>query len=112
MECVFCGIVSGEIKSDILYQDEQVVAFPDINPSAPVHLLVVPRKHIESLADLSEEDGPLIGHIAAVARQLAQEKGIHKRGYRLLVNSGPDAGQVVPHLHFHLLGGRKLGGLG
>jgi histidine triad (HIT) family protein len=112
MDCIFCRIISGDIPSDILYQDEQVVAFRDINPKAPVHLLLVPRKHIESLAELSKDEASIMGHLVAVANRLAREAGISDKGYRLVVNSGPEGGQEVPHLHLHLLGGRQLGILG
>jgi len=112
MDCIFCRIISGDIPSDILYQDEQVVAFRDINPKAPVHLLLVPRKHIESVAELSEDEASIMGHLVAVANRLAREAGISEKGYRLVVNSGPEGGQEVPHLHLHLLGGRQMGILG
>ena len=112
MDCIFCRIISGDIPSDILYQDEQVVAFRDINPKAPVHLLLVPREHIESLAELSEDEASIMGHLVAVANRLAREAGISDKGYRLVVNSGPEGGQEVPHLHLHLLGGRQMGILG
>ena len=112
MDCIFCRIISGDIPSDILYQDEQVVAFRDINPKAPVHLLLVPRKHIESVAELSEDEASIMGHLVAVANRLAREAGISDKGYRLVVNSGPEGGQEVPHLHLHLLGGRQMGILG
>lgn len=112
MDCIFCRIVSGEIESDILFQDEEVVVFGDIKPAAPVHLLVVPRKHIEALAQTGEEDAPLLAHMVAVANRMARDKGLVENGYRLVINSGPHGGQVVPHLHLHLLGGRQLGGLG
>ena len=112
MDCIFCRIISGEIQSDILYQDEQAVAFRDVNPKAPVHLLVVPRKHIESVAELTEDEAPILGHLVAVANRLAREAGISEKGYRLVVNCGPHGGQVVPHLHLHLLGGRQMGMLG
>ncbi|MGB2856169.1 MAG: histidine triad nucleotide-binding protein [Dehalococcoidia bacterium] len=112
MDCIFCRIISGEIPSDILYQDEQVVAFRDINPKAPVHLLLVPRKHIETVAELSEDEASIMGHLVAVATRLAREAGISEKGYRLVVNSGPEGGQEVPHLHLHLLGGRQMGILG
>jgi histidine triad (HIT) family protein len=110
MDCIFCQIVAGEIPSEILYQDEQVAAFRDINPQAPVHLLIIPKKHIPSLVDLSEADLPLIGHMVIVANQLAEKEGVAESGYRLAVNCGRDGGQLVPHLHMHLLGGRKLSG--
>lgn len=112
MDCIFCRIISGEIQSEILYQDEQAVAFRDVNPKAPVHLLVVPRKHFESVAELTEDEAPILGHLVAVANRLAREAGISEKGYRLVVNCGPDGGQVVPHLHLHLLGGRQMGKLG
>jgi histidine triad (HIT) family protein len=112
MDCIFCRIISGDIPSDILYQDEQVVAFRDINPKATVHLLLVPRKHIESLAALSEDEASIMGHLVTVANRLAREAGISEKGYRLVVNSGPEGGQEVPHLHLHLLGGRQMGILG
>jgi len=112
MDCIFCRIISGEIPSDILYQDEQVVAFRDINPKATVHLLLVPRKHIKSVAELSEDEASIMGHLVTVANRLAREAGISEKGYRLVVNSGPEGGQEVPHLHLHLLGGRQMGILG
>ena len=112
MECIFCRITSGEVASDLLYQDDRVVAFADINPKAPVHLLVVTRNHIEAVADLPEGDEPLMGHMVAVANRLAREAGVDATGYRLVVNNGPEGGQVVPHLHLHLLGGRQMGALG
>ena len=112
MDCIFCRIISSEIESDILYQDEQAVAFRDVNPKAPVHMLVVPRKHIESVAELTEDEAPISGYLVAVANRLAREAGISEKGYRLVVNCGPDGGQLVPHLHLHLLGGRQMGKLG
>ena len=112
MSCIFCRIISGEIQSDILYQDEQAVAFRDVNPKAPVHLLVVPRKHIESLAELAEDEAAVPGHLVTVANRLAREAGISEKGYRLVINCGPNGGQVVPHLHLHLLGGRQMRALG
>ena len=108
MDCVFCQIVAGEIPSEILYQDEEVIAFRDINPQAPVHLLIIPRSHISSVAQLSGEQLPLMGHMVEIANQLAREQGIAESGYRLVINCGREGGQVVPHLHVHLLGGRQL----
>ena len=108
MDCIFCKIAAGEIPGNILYQDEDVIAFPDIKPIAPLHLLIIPRKHIPSLGDLTGTDAPLIGKMTGVANQLAQEHGVADSGYRLVINSGADAGQLVPHLHMHLLGGRAL----
>ena len=107
-DCIFCKIAAGEIPSDILYQDGEVIAFPDINPAAPIHVLIIPRKHIPSLVDMGEAEMPLIGHMTRVASQLAGEQGVAESGYRLVINCGADAGQAVPHLHMHLLGGRRL----
>ena len=110
MDCIFCQIADGKIPGDILYQDEEVVAFRDINPQATTHLLIIPRKHIPSLAHLSETDAPLVAHMIKVANSLAREHGLSENGYRLVINCGEQGGQVVPHLHMHLLGGRKLSG--
>lgn len=108
MECIFCRIVAGELPSDTLYQDNQIMAFRDINPLAPTHVLIIPKRHITSLADMSDDETPIIGHMAVVANQLARQEGIAEKGYRLVVSSGEEGGQIVPHLHMHLLGGRKL----
>ncbi len=107
-ECLFCRIVKGEISATIVHRDDQVVAFRDINPQAPTHVLLVPVKHVESISDLSPEDDALIGHIVRVAGQLAAAEGMAESGYRLVANTGLEAGQSVNHVHFHLLGGRKL----
>lgn len=107
-DCVFCKIASGEIPSKILYRDEDVIVFPDINPVTPVHLLVISRKHIPSLAQMNEADTPLVGKMVSIARQMAKEQGLAEKGYRLTINSGADAGQLVTHLHVHLMGGRRL----
>ena len=108
MDCIFCQIVAGEIPSDILYQDEKAIAFRDINPIAPTHLLVIPKKHVPSLADLPEAESSLIGDMVNTAKQLAKREGIYESGYRLVINCGKQGGQLVPHLHMHLLGGRQL----
>ena len=108
MDCIFCQIVDGKIPSDIVYQDEEVIAFRDINPVAPTHLLIIPKKHIPSLAHLADAETPLIGHMVKVANQLARKEGVAENGYRLVINSGEQGGQLVPHLHMHLLGGRRL----
>ena len=107
-DCLFCGIIEGKIKGELVYQDDSVVAFKDIGPKAPVHILIVPRKHIATLLDLEPSDGPLVGEIFRVAAKLAAEQGIAEKGFRVVVNSGADAGQTVFHLHYHLLGGRHL----
>ena len=108
MDCIFCKIAKGEVKSNIIYRDDKVVAFPDINPKAPTHILVIPRKHIASVTDLSEADEALMGHLFIIANRLAKQQGISNDGYRLVVNCGPHGGQLVAHLHLHLLGGRQL----
>jgi len=110
MDCIFCKIVAGEIPSDIIYQDEEAIAFRDIEPKAPVHLLIIPRKHIPSLADLTEAESSLVAHMVNIANQLAAKEGISASGYRLVINCGEQGGQLVPHLHMHLLGGRHLSG--
>lgn len=108
MECIFCRIIQGEIPAKIIYQDEKVIAFADISPQAPIHLLIVPKKHMATLLDLEEEDKELVGHIYLVAKQLALENNIALSGFRLVTNCNKDAGQAVFHIHFHLLGGRKM----
>jgi len=108
-DCIFCKIINKEIPSEIVFEDAQVLVFKDINPLAPVHLLIIPKKHMESLQQASPEDEALLGHILIVARQLAQEFGVSESGYRVVTNIGEDGGQVVKHLHFHVLGGKSLG---
>jgi len=106
--CIFCKIIAGEAPGDILYQDDQVTAFRDIHPVAPTHVLVVPNQHIASVNELEAEDEALVGHLFTVARQLAEQEGILDSGYRLIVNTGPHGGQVVYHLHLHLIGGQRM----
>ena len=106
--CLFCRIVAGEIPGDIVYQDKEILAFRDINPQAPKHVIIIPKTHIASLTELTEQQRGLIGRLIILARNLAEKEGIAESGYRLAVNCGPEGGQVVPHLHFHLIGGRKL----
>ena len=108
MECLFCKIVAGEIPAKTIYEDEHVVAFHDISPQAPTHVLVIPRKHITSPLDIEAEDEPLLGAVVRRGRLLAQELGLDT-GFRLVFNCGEDAGYSVFHVHMHLLGGRKLG---
>lgn len=110
MSCIFCQIASGKVPGEILYQDEEVIAFRDINPQSPTHLIIIPKRHIPSLAHLSEAESSLIGDMVNVANQLARREGISESGYRLVINCGEQGGQLVPHLHMHLLGGRKLSG--
>lgn len=108
-DCLFCRIAAMEIPADIVFEDDQVIAFRDISPKAPVHILLISRNHITSAASLTEANGPMLGRMFAVAAQLARDEGIAKSGFRLTTNSGPGAGQSVPHLHFHLMGGRQMG---
>jgi histidine triad (HIT) family protein len=110
-DCLFCKIAEGTIPSRKVYEDEAVVAFHDIQPQAPVHLLVSPKKHIATMNDCTAEDRALLGHLLLSARQIAQEAGLAEDGYRLINNCGRDAGQVVFHVHWHILGGGKLGPL-
>ncbi len=107
-DCIFCKIAAGKIPSDILYQDDTIVAFRDIHPVTPVHLLIIPRKHIPSMGAIAEADSPLIGHMVNIANQLAKREGIFEKGYRLVINTGEYGGQLIPHLHVHILGGRRL----
>ncbi len=107
-DCIFCKIVAGEMESDQVYQDEKVTAFHDINPAAPVHLLVIPNKHITSVQDLGDDDQALMGHMFSVINEVAEEYGVLQSGFRLIINNGPDAHQEVPHLHIHVLGGQKM----
>ncbi len=106
--CVFCKIVSGEAKATIVYRNGQVTAFRDLHPVAPTHILIVPNEHIESVGALEPKDEQLMGHLFTVARQLANEEGIDKGGYRLITNTGVDGGQTVLHLHLHLIGGQRM----
>jgi len=120
--CLFCKIAAKQIPSSVVYEDEELLAFKDINPAAPVHLLVIPKKHFSSLSDCSAEDAPLLGRMLALAPRLAEEHGVAvtydadkkpAQGYKTLINSGPDGGQEVYHLHLHVIGGahpwRRLG---
>lgn len=106
-DCLFCRIVARQSPSDIVYEDDAVVAFKDIYPKAPVHLLIVPRRHIASLADATDEDATLLGRCLVAARRLAESSGYAEKGFRLGVNTGPEGGQVVYHVHFHFTAGRK-----
>jgi histidine triad (HIT) family protein len=106
--CIFCRIAAGEIPSDVVHRDDLCVAFRDIEPRAPIHILIVPRRHVASLADLTADDAALAGHLQLTAARLAAEAGLTESGYRVVVNCGDDGGQTVPHLHVHLLGGRRF----
>ena len=107
-DCIFCKIISGDIPSTNVYKDEQAIAFRDINPAAPIHILIVPKKHIDSVNVLITDDEPLIGHLFMVAKEIATNEGIAEGGYRLIMNTGKDGGQTVFHVHLHLLGGAPM----
>jgi len=109
MSCIFCEIVAGKIPSKKAYEDDEVVAFQDVNPQAPTHILLIPRRHITSIVDLAPEDDALVGSLVRRARDLAGKLGLHERGFRLVFNCGPDAGYSVYHIHLHLVGGRPFG---
>ncbi|MFC4808224.1 histidine triad nucleotide-binding protein [Paenibacillus sp. GCM10023250] len=111
MDCIFCGIIEGSIPSNKVFESDRVVAFRDIQPAAPVHILIIPKKHIPTMNDVTSEDDALMAELFAAARQIAGELGIAESGYRLVNNVNGDGGQVVYHLHLHLLGGTKLKGL-
>ncbi len=106
--CLFCRIATGDIPAKVVYEDDGVVAFRDINPQAPTHILIIPRRHIPSVNALEAGDAELVGRLYLVARELAETEGISGAGYRLVMNTGPAAGQSVDHIHLHLLGGRSL----
>ncbi|MDP4145669.1 MAG: histidine triad nucleotide-binding protein [Bacillota bacterium] len=106
--CIFCKIVNGEIPSDRVYEDEYVISIKDIKPEAPIHVLIMPKKHINSINDVKEEDLQIISHIFKVAQKIAKQLGVAESGYRIITNCGKDGGQTVEHLHFHLLGGKSL----
>jgi histidine triad (HIT) family protein len=108
-DCLFCRIAAGEIPAEFVYQDEDVVAFPDINPQAPVHVLVIPRRHVPDLTAAAGADAPLLSKLGAAAARVAVSQGIADSGYRSVINTGPNAQQSVHHLHVHVIGGRELG---
>ena len=108
MDCIFCKLAHKEIPTEILYEDDYVVAFPDQNPQAPVHVLIIPKKHISSMNAVTVEYSEILMHVVMAAQKIAQDKGIAERGYRLVNNCGKEGGQTVGHLHFHLLGGRDM----
>lgn len=111
-DCIFCKIVAGLIPSNKVYEDDLVLAFHDIHPQAPVHVLVISKKHLASVNDLHADDAAMLGHVFAAVQNVAKATGIAETGYRTVTNTGKDAGQVVPHLHFHVMGGKSLGHLG
>ncbi len=106
--CLFCKIVQKIIPAKIIFEDKLTIAFEDIDPQAPTHLLVIPKKHLESMESITSQDKNILGHVILIARNLAQNQGHTKGGYRLVINTGPDAGQSVFHIHVHVLAGRKL----
>lgn len=108
MSCLFCKIIAGEIPATILHEDEQVIAFRDIQPQAPTHCLIIPRRHIATINDLSNEDISLVGHMVQTAKDMASKEGLAENGYRLVFNVNNDGGQAVYHIHLHLLGGRAM----
>ncbi len=107
--CVFCKIVKGELPAKVVYEDDLIMAFHDINPQRKVHVLVIPKKHIPSLNDLTEEDKELMGHLMVKIPEIAKKLGIAEDGYRVIVNTGPNGGQEIYHVHFHILGGERVG---
>ena len=108
-DCTFCKIIKGEIPSEKVYEDEDILAFKDINPAAPIHVLVIPKKHIATLMEVTQEDREIMAKILEVIPKIAKQLGIEDNGFRLIANCGPDSGQEVMHIHFHLLAGRKMG---
>ena len=107
--CVFCKIINKEISSDIVYEDDEIIAFKDINPATPIHILVVPKKHIETLLDVKKEDSELIAHIYQVINKVARDNNFADDGFRVITNCGRDSGREVMHIHFHILAGTKMG---
>ncbi|MCD6422069.1 histidine triad nucleotide-binding protein [bacterium] len=107
-ECVFCQIVAKKLPAKIRYEDEEVIAFDDINPKAKIHILIVPKEHIASIAEAEEKHQTLLGKLLWVAKKLAEELKINRSGYKIVINTGKDGGQIIPHLHLHLLGGEKV----
>ena len=108
-DCLFCKIIKGEVPSNKVYEDEEFLAFHDINPAAPIHILVIPKKHIKSVAELEKEDEALMGKLFTVINKIAEQEGFKEDGYRIINNCGKNGGQEVMHLHFHILGGKELG---
>jgi len=108
MDCLFCKIINKEIQAKTVYEDEKVLAFEDINPQAPIHILIIPKKHFANLNEMTEDDKEVVGHMFLVAGRIAKEKGVSENGYRAVFNTNKDAGQEVFHIHMHLLGGRKF----
>ncbi len=110
MDCIFCDIVAGKVRAEVLHRDEQVVVIRDINPQAPVHLLAIPTKHLATVQEIDAGNASLVGHMTIVANEMARKEGLSEKGYRLVINCGNEGGQTVGHLHMHVLGGRQLHG--
>lgn len=108
MDCIFCKIASGEIKGNVVYRDDKVTAFRDLNPQAPIHVLIIPNDHVPGVSEMSLEQAAVMADLARAAREVAEQEGIARSGFRLVFNSGPDANQTVDHLHMHLIGGRAM----
>ena len=110
-ECIFCKIAKGESTAEVEYEDPEIIGFWDVQPKAPTHILIIPKKHIESIEKIKQEDLPILGKMFKAARSIAHKKNLSENGYRLVINYGPHAGMAVNHLHLHLLGGKSLGEL-
>ncbi|MGE5473346.1 MAG: histidine triad nucleotide-binding protein [Ignavibacteriales bacterium] len=110
-DCIFCKIVKGEIPAKVVYEDDKVIAFEDIKPAAPIHILIIPKQHIDCVSSINEQNADVLSDIFLAINKIAQKLGISERGFRVIVNNGAEGGQVVYHLHFHLLGGKSLGSL-
>ena len=108
MNCLFCRIIDKKIPSKKVYEDEHVFAFEDINPQAPIHILIIPKKHISTTLDITHEDNELIGHLFQAANKIAKDRGVAERGFRLVINCNPESGQTIYHIHIHLLAGRVM----
>lgn len=108
-DCIFCKIIKGEIPSEKVYEDDEILAFKDIQPTAPIHILIIPKKHITNLMEVAPEDSKLMGKIVEAMQKVSKQFGVDEKGFRIISNCGPDSGQEVMHLHFHLLAGRKMG---
>ena len=111
MDCIFCKIINKEIPATIVYEDDEILAFKDINPQTPVHIVVIPKKHIAKITEIEKQDEAIIGKIYSVINQIAEKQGIAEEGFRVIINCGENGGQEVKHIHFHLLGGAKLGAI-
>ncbi|MGD0886450.1 MAG: histidine triad nucleotide-binding protein [Thermodesulfovibrionales bacterium] len=107
-DCIFCKIIEKKVPANIVYEDELTLAFEDVNPQAPVHTLIIPKKHIPTLLDLKDDDNNLVAHLVKVANRIAKDKGIAEKGFRIVTNCNPESGQEVYHIHLHVLGGRRM----